>query len=67
MLDMISLKHMIYELCHKKICLRGICEQLRSGSSREIMVFPKPLQKHAYSNILKILPPKYEKFSDKKF
>ena len=31
------------------------------------LLFPLPLRKHAYSNTLKILPPKNGNFSDKKF
>ena len=30
-----------------------------------VQIFPHTLRKHAYSNILKILPPKNRKFSDK--
>ena len=44
--------------------LQWSCEIEVSHMSKELI---SSLQKHAYSNILKILPPKNEKFSDKKF
>ena len=45
-------------------CLNVICPP---GNLHYQLQYEFPLRKHAYSNVLKILPPKNEKISDKKF
>ena len=44
------------------VMLRSAGLSITDGKSAEF-----PLPKHAYSNILKVLPPKIVKFSDKNF
>ena len=50
----------IHKKCHKHETSRGTKRRF------EELTMTIPLQKHAYSNILKILQPKIGKFSNKK-
>ena len=48
------------------ICAKGLYEEIQSKRVSNSRDFVCSLRKHAYSNILKILPPKNENFQIKK-